>query len=78
MNIEDIAEYLDDDALVIEGFDDCLLGYSQNGILIYSYRKMLEHFCQKYDMTAEQASEFIDHNIMPLQSEGDFIMCYGF
>ena len=78
MEIENIAEYLDDDALVLEGFDHCILGYTKEGVLVYSYKLMLEHFCKKYGMTAEQSAEFIDVNIMTFQDLGPFIMCYGF
>ena len=46
VDITEIADYLHDEALVLEGLDDCILGYSEDGILIYSYTRMLDHFIE--------------------------------
>lgn len=78
VDITEIAENLHDEALVLEGLDDCILGYSENGILIYSYAKMLDHFTNIDGMDEEEAAEWIDYNVMGLMPNGlGFIMCYG-
>lgn len=76
-DITEIAENLHDEALVLEGLDECILGYSEDGILIYSYTRMIDHFTEEDGMTEEQAVEWIDYNVMGLMPNGmGFIMCY--
>ncbi len=76
MNIEDIVDYLTDGAILLEGLDDCILGHSDTGLLIYSYHKLIDFFCAD-GMTQEEACEWIDYNILGLLGNGDgFIMCY--
>jgi hypothetical protein len=76
-DITEIAENLHDEALVLEGLDDCILGYSENGILIYSYARMLDYFTEIDGMDEEEAAEWIDYNVMGLMPNGlGFIMCY--
>jgi hypothetical protein len=76
-DITEIAEYLHDEALVLEGLDDCILGYSEDGILIYSYTRMLDHFTEIDGMSQEEAAEWIDYNVMGLMPNGlGFIVCY--
>ena len=76
-DITEIAENLHDEALVLEGLDECILGYSEDGILIYSYTRMIDHFTEEHGMEEEEAAEFIDYNIMGLMPNGmGFVMCY--
>ena len=76
-DITEIAENLHDEALVLEGLDDCILGYSEDGILIYSHAKMVDHFIEIEGMSEEEALEWIDYNVLGLMPNGlGFIMCY--
>ena len=76
-DITEIAENLHDEALVLEGLDDCILGYSEDGILIYSHAKMVDHFIEIEGMSEEEALELIDFNVLGLMPNGlGFIMCY--
>lgn len=76
-DITQIAENLHDEALVLDGLDNCILGYNEDGILIYSYERMVKIFMSDHDMTEDEAAEFIDYNIMGLMPNGmGFVMCY--
>ena len=76
-DITEIAENLHDEALVLEGLDDCILGYSEDGILIYSHAKMVDHFIEIEGMSEEEALEWIDFNVLGLMPNGlGFVMCY--
>lgn len=73
MNID--IDVLHEEALILEGLDDCVLGHDDEGILIYSYAKMYEHFSEQ--MSSEEAIEWIDYNVMGVQPNGKgFIICY--
>ena len=77
MEIKEIAQYLEDEALVLEGLDDCILGYSHEGTLIYSHTKMVDHFIEIEGMSEEEALEWIDFNVLGLLCNGlGFVMCY--
>jgi hypothetical protein len=72
---KDILNRLDDEALILDGLDDCVIGHDDNGILIYSYSKMFDHFSE--EMTEEEAIEWIDYNVMGVKPNGKgFIICY--
>ena len=45
---EDILNRLDKEALILHGLDDCVIGHDDNGILIYSYSKMFDHFFEHF------------------------------
>ena len=65
-----------DDALVLEGLDHCVLGYSDSGVLIYSHELLVGNFMAD-GMTYEEAVEWVDYNILGLTNNGaGFIVCY--
>jgi hypothetical protein len=75
MNIDIIADVLHEEALILEGLDDCVIGHDDEGVLIYSYTKMYEHFSEQ--MSSEEAIEWIDYNVMGVQPNGKgFVVCY--
>ena len=77
MEIKEIAQYLEDEALVLEGLDDCILGYSHESTLIYSHAKMVDHFIEIEGMSEEEALEWIDFNVLGLLNNAlGFVMCY--
>ena len=74
MNID--TELLDDNAIILDGLDHCVIGFSTKAILIYSHDKLIEHF-ENEGMTAEEALEWIDYNILGLICNGSgFEICY--
>ena len=73
-------ELLSKDAVVIKGFDEAVVGYTDPGILVYSYNKLVDLILAEGtdDMSREDAYEWIGFNILGLQSTGDgFVMLYG-
>ncbi|MEY2997964.1 MAG: hypothetical protein RIQ82_1345 [Bacteroidota bacterium] len=75
MNIDKIIDNLHESALILQGLDDCVLGHDDEGILIYSYKKMYDHFSEQ--MSSEEAIEWIDYNVMGVKPNGKgFIICY--
>ncbi len=77
MDITYIKSNLEEGAIILDGLDECILGYSNDGLLIYSYQKMVEFFCED-GMTQEEAYEWIDYNILGLVGNGmGFIMCFN-
>lgn len=53
-----------EDTIVLESPDylSAVIGITEEGRLIYSYDKMVEHLMQTDGMDAEEAMEFIDYN----------------
>ena len=71
-----IRELLTEGALILEGLDDAIVGYSDGGLLIYDYEKTVEHFVEDR-MTREEAVEWVDFNVLGLQGNGEgFVMLY--
>lgn len=68
LTIDLLKEYLCelgyDDAVVLENPDylSAVVGVSDDGRVIYSYPRMLEHLVLNEGMSYEEASEFIDYN----------------
>ena len=76
ISIEGLREELDEKALVIEGLDEAVLGYSDGGLLVYDYGKTVNHFVEE-GMTREEAVEWVDFNVLGLQGNGaGFVMVY--
>ena len=63
------AEHLCNDAIVLTGLDDAVMGYTDPGILVYSYVKMSDHFVEE-GMSRDEAYEWIDFNVLGLQGNG--------
>jgi len=71
---------LSKNAIVLDGLDDAIVGYTDPGILVYSYNKLVDLILAQWtdDMSREDAYEWIGFNILGLQSTGDgFVMLYG-
>lgn len=68
LTIESLKEWLCDndheDTIVLESPDylSAIIGISEEGRLIYSYDKMVEHLMDTDGMDVEEAMEFIDYN----------------
>jgi hypothetical protein len=71
-------DILKDGALILGGLDECVIGYSSDGVLIYDYEMMVDKFVED-DMDHEEAIEWIDYNILGLIHNGaGFIVKYDF
>jgi hypothetical protein len=57
---------IDEDTLLMDGFDDACIGYSQRinepVLAVYSYDKMVEVLMTRDGMDDEEAMEFIEFN----------------
>lgn len=68
LTIDSLKEWLcendHEDSVVLESPDylSAIVGISEEGRLIYSYDKMVEHLMTAENMDAEEAMEFIDYN----------------
>ena len=72
-----IRGHLVEGALILEGLDDAIVGYSDGGLLIYDYEKTVEHFVED-GMTREEAVEWVDFDVLGLQGNGEgFVMLYS-
>ena len=66
---EELTEHfkeIDEDTLLMDGFDDACIGYSQRinepVLAVYSYDKMVEVLMTRDGMDDEEAMEFIEFN----------------
>lgn len=68
LTIDSLKDYLCElgyeDAVVLEKPDylSAIVGVSEDGRVIYSYPKMLQHLVLNDGMTYEEAAEFVDYN----------------
>ncbi len=77
MIIEEIRHLLDDGAIILDGLDEAIMGYSQDGLLIYGYDLMLNLFMKQNEWTQLEAEEWIDFNVLGLLNNGlGFVVCF--
>lgn len=67
--IELVQEYADEEALYIDGFEDCLIGIAdvwrdntRRTVAVYDYTLMVQSLIDG-EVTAEDAAEYIEFNI---------------
>jgi hypothetical protein len=75
----DAIDYINeaaDDAIIFHDLDDAIVGTNQHGELVYSYDKMHEVFMQDHGMTAEEAEEWIDFNVVGTMAGRGFQVLY--
>jgi hypothetical protein len=67
--IELVQEYADEEALYIDGFEECLIGITdvwrdntRRTVAVYDYTLMVQSMIDE-DCTAEDAAEYIEFNI---------------
>ena len=69
-------EHLTDGAVILTGLSDAIMGYTDPGVLVYSYQKLVDCFI-KDGMSREEAYDWIAYNVLPLASTDDgFVMLY--
>ena len=63
---KELLEYLSEVApfsVVLDGFDDAIIGFTSEGILVYSHVKMIENL-QARGASWEDAIEYLSYNVM--------------
>lgn len=73
--IEQSNEQLNDEPIRFEDLDDAIIGTDQNGLLVYDYSKMIDVFT-KQGMTADDANEWIDYNVLPINAGNGFTVVF--
>lgn len=57
--------------------DSAVMGYTDPGILVYSYNKLVDHFVNE-GMSQDDAYGWIEHDVLPLASMGaGFVVVYS-
>jgi hypothetical protein len=64
-----LKKHLDEDAVILEGLDDCIMGVCNNNRLIYGYGQLMKHFLFE-GMSHSKAIKYIDYNIVRLLNKG--------
>lgn len=64
--INEVLLQQDENALLMDGFDEALIGFSQRIneplLAVYSYSKMIETLVRRDGMTDDEAMEYVDYN----------------
>lgn len=60
--LEEIREF-NPQAMLVDGFESCILGYSSQGYVIYSINQIIETLIDRDGMTEEEAKDFFYFNI---------------
>lgn len=80
MTIEDLAiEH--PDAIIMDGFDDAIIGIDTDERVIYDYDLMCKALMNRDGMDYEEATEFIDYNsirALPYMGDKAPIIMYPF
>jgi len=66
-------ESINEEPIRLDGLDNCIIGTDVRGYLIYDYGKLLNHFV-KEGMDEGDAMEWVDYNIIGMQSENFIIL----
>ena len=70
---------LDPEAIMLDGLEDAIIGATEEGLLIYSYTKLLDLLQEDQGMRLEDAVEWFSYNIDPLRGQGaGFVVAYPF
>ncbi|MHA1482227.1 MAG: hypothetical protein ACTSQA_02170 [Candidatus Heimdallarchaeaceae archaeon] len=59
--LDHIAES-NEEAILWDGFDDCIIGFSEKGVVIYEMSLMISTLMENDDMSAEDAIEYLEFN----------------
>ena len=64
--INDFFIERDEDVLLMDGFDEAFIGYSQRinepMLAVYSWEKMVDVCVKRDEMTYDEATEYIEYN----------------
>ena len=66
--ISKLFEEMDESVLLMDGFEEAFIGYSQRinepVLAVYSYEKMLGVLVRRDDMDYDEATEYINYNCL--------------
>ena len=66
--ISKLFEEMDESVLLMDGFEEAFIGYSQRinepVLAVYSYERMLGVLVRRDDMDYDEAAEYISHNCL--------------
>lgn len=63
------------DAVILEGFDNAIIGISECGRVIYKINKMVSILIKEHDMDEDIAVEYLDFNVINAHF-GDYTPIY--
>ena len=70
---------LDPEAIVLDGLEDAIIGATEEGLLIYSFTKLIEVLQEDLGIRSKDSVEWFRLNIEPLQDQGSgFVVAYPF
>lgn len=76
-NLDIYLEGADPEAIRFDDLDYAIVGTDQNGLLVYDYDRMIEHFMSEQDMKLEEAIEWIDYNVVGVMGGQGFTILYS-
>ncbi len=59
--IDHIKEF-NPEAILWDGFDDCIIGFTQNGVVVYEQTLMISKVMEQDKLNAEEAIEYLEYN----------------
>lgn len=64
----DIREALEcagyEESVLIDGFDDAIIGVTMEGNVVYDYHLMVAIMVERDKITSDEAAEYIDYNVI--------------
>lgn len=76
MNTEEYLEWAEPDAIRFTGLDDAIIGTDHRGNLVYDYGRMHDIFMKRDGMGDEEASDWIDYNVLGTNAGMGFTIIY--
>lgn len=67
--IESIKQKADPDAMVLYGFDSCIIGLDNDGRIVYDKDLMVTQLVQKDGMESIDAEEYLQFNVFCLRTD---------
>lgn len=64
-HIDALADSIEEEIILIDGFDEAIIGLSHDCRLIYSYDLMVEQFARDNGCSDLDAIEWIEYNTIP-------------
>ena len=61
---------LDQEAIILDGMEDAIIGATEEGLLIYSFTKLIEVMQEDLGIRSKDSVEWFRLNIEPLQDQG--------
>lgn len=67
-DMSDIREALEcagyEDSILIDGFDDAIVGVTMDGAVVYDYHLMIAIMTERDKISTDEAAEYIDYNVI--------------